>query len=181
MSPDLSVREIQHADIPLLLNYWYNADADYLKTMGADINLLPGKDQWTEALAEQVETPYAKKQSYCIIWLMDNQPVGHSNTNKIKFGEEAFMHLHLWDGPVRGKGIGTSFVKMTIPYFFNNLQLKKLFCEPYALNPAPNKTLAKAGFHFVTEQVTIPGSINFEQPTKLWEMTYKDYEKNTLQ
>lgn len=35
-------------------------------------------------------------------------------------------------------------------------------------NPAPNKTLKKAGFELVKEYVTTPGPINFEQPVKLW-------------
>lgn len=66
---------------------------------------------------------------------------------------------------------------MTLPYFFNKLQLKRLYCEPYALNPAPNKTLEKVGFTFVKEHLTIPGSLNFEQPAKLWELTYNDFIK----
>jgi RimJ/RimL family protein N-acetyltransferase len=166
----LSVREIEEKDIDFLANYWANADAAFLLSMGADINKLPEREELKKMLAEQLSLPYEEKKSYCIIWLADDKAIGHSNVNKIIYAEEAYMHLHLWNADVRKKGFGVALVKMTIPYFFKNLKLKKLFCEPYALNPAPNKTLEKAGFTFVKNYVTTPGWINFEQKVNLWEI-----------
>jgi ribosomal-protein-alanine N-acetyltransferase len=87
------------------------------------------------------------------------------------------MHLHLWNNASRKKGNGTAFVKLTLPYYFENLQLKKLCCEPYALNTAPNKTLKKVGFTFIKKYTTIPGILNFEQEVNLWEMTKEQFEK----
>ncbi|HWY34787.1 MAG TPA: GNAT family protein, partial [Nitrosopumilaceae archaeon] len=100
--------------------------------------------------------------------LLNNKNIGHSNVNKIVFGEEAHMHLHIWSEDVRKKGVGAELVKLTIPYFFENLKLKKLYCEPYALNQAPNKTLQKVGFEFVKKYRTTPGWLNFEQEVNLW-------------
>ena len=66
---------------------------------------------------------------------------------------------------------------MTLPFFFEKLKLRRLFSEPYALNEAPNKTLKKVGFELVKEYTTIPGSLNFEQPVKRWEMTFGKYRQ----
>lgn len=55
--------------------------------------------------------------------------------------------------------------------------MKKLYCELYALNPAPNKTLEKVGFTFIKEHITVPGLLNFEQPVKLWELSYDYFRK----
>ncbi len=173
----LSLRELTEADIPLIIDYWLSADAAFLAGMGADIAKLPARQDWKKMLAKQLCQPYEEKESYCIIWLADDEPVGHSNVNKIKFGEEAYMHLHIWKADKRKKGIGTALVKMTLPYFFDSLQLKKIYCEPYALNPAPNNTLEKAGFTFVKKYITTPGSLNFEQPVNLWELSYNNYSK----
>jgi RimJ/RimL family protein N-acetyltransferase len=126
-------------------------------------------------LSEQLSQSYHEKKSYCIIWLEDDKPVGHSNVNKIVFGEIAYMHLHLWYTGTRKKGAGTVFVKKTLPFFFENLQLKKICCEPYSLNPAPNKTLARVGFRFVNEYKTTPGWLNFEQTVNLWEMNHSEF------
>ncbi|NUO00432.1 MAG: GNAT family N-acetyltransferase [Saprospiraceae bacterium] len=167
----LSVREIQEPDIIRIVNYWMAASPAYLLSMGADPDKVPSREQFTAMLSEQLSLPYPEKKSYCIIWEADGSAIGHCNVNKINFGESAYMHLHLWDGSTRQQGRGVALVKMALPYFFNNLQLKRLYCEPYALNPAPNKTLAKVGFTLIREYVTTPGAINFEQPVKLWELT----------
>lgn len=121
-----SVREIQPTDIDSITDYWLNSDADYLRAMGADINKLPNRDDWRQMLSTQIAQAYPEKQSYAIIWELDDQPIGHSNVNKIVFGEEAYMHLHLWRPEHRNGGNGLAFLSMAIPYFFKNLQLKRL-------------------------------------------------------
>lgn len=166
-----SVRELQEYDIPFIVDYWVNASVESLMAMGAVKALVPEANYWQHALQNQINAGYTEKQSYCMIWLLDGKPVGHCNVNKIEFGAEAYMHLHLWQADKRQSGMGASFVKMSIPYFFENLQLKTLYCEPYALNDAPNKTLQKLGFEFVQAYTTIPGSFSFEQLTNKWKMT----------
>jgi len=174
----LSVRELLEKDLEHIASYWLDADPAFLAGMGVDLNKIPGHDEWIEMLSAQLNCPYKEKRSYAIIWEENGIQIGHCNVTPIKFGEEAFMHLHLWNGRSRKRGIGTTLVKMSIPYFFENLQLKRLFSEPYALNPAPNRTLPRAGFQFVKEYTTIPGYLNFEQPVKRWELSYEMYKKH---
>lgn len=177
---NLSVREITEKDVDLITEYWLSNDPAFMISMGVDMSKMPGKEEWRKMLSEQLSQPYDQKKSYCIIWQIDGQPIGHSNIGKIIFGEEAYMHLHIWYASVRKKGLGTALIKLTLPYFFKHCQLKKLFCEPYALNPAPNKTLEKAGFKFVKEHVTTPGFLNFEQPVNRWLMTYERFSEMIL-
>ncbi|MFN2437858.1 MAG: GNAT family N-acetyltransferase [Chitinophagaceae bacterium] len=173
----LSVREIQEADIDAIVEYWLGSERLFLISMGVDVNKLPTRDQLTKMLLEQMQTPIEQKKSYCIIWQVDGKSIGHSNTNPTVFGKEAYMHLHLWDTKVRKKGFGAELVKMTLPYFFETLKLNKLISEPYSLNPAPNKTLEKVGFEFVKEYITTPGSLNFEQLVKRWELSYEKFKQ----
>jgi RimJ/RimL family protein N-acetyltransferase len=168
---NLSIRELQHHDIPAIVNYWMTASDAHLTNMGVDLKKMLSAEQFTQFLEKNINTPIEQRISCCIIWEVDGKPVGHTNTNPTKFGEEAFMHLHLWNTDTRRKGLGTELVKLTLPYYFETLKLKRLFCEPYALNAAPNRTLEKAGFEFVKEYITTPGFINFEQPVKRWQMT----------
>lgn len=169
--PHLSVRPLQSSDINLIINYWLSADPEYLLGMGADPAKMPIREHWEKMLSQQLTQSYEEKQSYGVIWEADGQPVGHSNVNKIRFGQEAYMHLHLWNSGLRRKGMGVELVRLSLPFYFENLQLKTLYSEPYALNPAPNKTLDKAGFELVKTYTTIPGYLNFEQEVNLWEMT----------
>lgn len=166
-------------DVDLITHYWINAEHDFLVGMGVDVKKIPPREELKKILSEQLSQSYKEKKVYCIIWKSDNQPIGHSNVNKIIFGEEAYMHLHLWNTKVRKRGMGLQLVKMTLPYFFINLKLKKLFCEPYSINIAPNKLLKKIGFDFVKEYLIIPGWINFEQKVNRWELSYERFKNET--
>ena len=174
-TPVLSVREMQLTDIELIVQYWLGADKTFLEGMGADIKKIPAREEWINMLTQQLHQSYNNKQSYCLIWVQNGLPIGHSNVNKIDFGKEAYMHLHLWNASVRKKGMGAELVKMGLPFFFNNLELQKLYCEPYAFNPAPNKTLQKVGFTFLKKYTTTPGWLNFEQEINLWVLTKEDF------
>jgi len=173
----LSVREMQEEDIDRIISYWMNAAPAFLAGMGVDLAKIPPEEQWRKMLLDQIHQTMAEKQSYCIIWLVDSKPVGHSNVNKIIFGEEAYMHLHMWQSPLRKKGYGAELVRKTLPFFFNRLQLRKIYCEPYALNLAPNKTLERVGFSFLKTYLTTPGWLNFEQEVNRWELTREKFEE----
>ncbi len=176
----LSVREIESSDIEHICDYWLNASPAALKDMGVDFALMPDRDSWRKMLQEQIETPIQEKRSYCMIWLIDGQPVGHCNVNKIIFGLQAYMHLHLWKKDERSKGTGRTLIQMTLPWFFERLELWRIRCEPYAANPAPNKILAKTGFQFVKTWRTKPGWLNFEQEVNLWDLTREQWKKLKL-
>ena len=172
---NLTVRELESRDIELLADYWLLSDPNYMIGMGVDLSKLPLREDLIKMLTSQLDYSVEKKQSYALIWELNGKQIGHTNVNQIVFGEQAYMHLHLWKSPYRQKGAGTLLIRKSLPYFFENLQLKTLYCEPYALNPAPNKTLEKVGFEFVKTHVTIPGTLNFEQKVHLWMLTKEDY------
>ncbi len=175
----LSVREIQQEDIKLIADYWLESDPDYLIGMGVDLDKLPSRAAFTNMLIEQINATPENKVTYALIWSINNEPIGHSNVNKITFGKEAFMHLHLWTTKHRQQGMGTAFVKLSLPYYFNTLQLENLFCEPFANNPAPSKTLKKVGFEFEKKYSTIPGTLNNEQEVNRWKLSKENYLKIT--
>ncbi|RAK68433.1 GNAT family N-acetyltransferase [Hymenobacter edaphi] len=177
MPPTLSVRDLRADDIARIAEYWLTSPPTHLTSMGVDLAKLPDRAGWTAMLAQQLATPLPEKQSYCLIWEVDGRAVGHCNINQIRPGEQAYMHLHLWDAAVRRQGYGRQLVRLALPRFFAAYALQRLYCEPYALNPAPNHTLAQLGFRFVREHVCTPGSINFEQPVKLWELRREDLQR----
>ena len=176
----ISVREIEFKDIELIADYWLMSDPDFLINMGVDLKKLPARNDIKQMLSQQINCELSQKRSYALIWENNHTQIGHSNVNNIEFGSVATMHLHLWQKTNRLKGMGTEFIKKSLPFYFDKLKLTKLICEPYALNPAPNKTLEKVGFKFIKKHTTIPGSLNFEQEVNRWELTKEDFEK-TLQ
>ena len=173
---NLNVREIEHKDIDSIANYWLQSDPEFLTGMGVDLKKLPTREQLTTMLTNQINATIKEKMSYALIWEIDGKPCGHSNINEIAFGETAKMHLHLWFPEKRKKGMGSELVKKSLPHYFEKFELKELLCEPYALNPAPNKTLKNIGFDFIKQYTTTPGSLNFEQEVMQWKMTKEKFK-----
>jgi hypothetical protein len=163
-----SVREMTMTDVNLIIDYFLESSPEFLRGMGVDINKFPGKKVWSKIILDDFEQPVEHKTLYYVIWQINDIPVGHSHINNIIFGEEAYMHLHLWHSDSRKKGDGSYFIKKSLVYYFQKFKLQKLFCQPYALNPAPNKTLHNAGFKFIKKYETIPGWLNFKQFVNLW-------------
>lgn len=171
------VRELAKSDIVLIADYWLNSDQDFLLSMGVDMNKLPSREEFAEMLAHQIRLPYKEKSSLALIAEINGEPLGHCNVNELTFGIEAKMHLHLWNKDYRKKGLGTEMVLQSLPIFFDKLKLKTIWCEPYAENQAPNKTLKNIGFEFVKKYLTVPGSLNFEQEVNRYKLTKEKFEE----
>lgn len=170
----LSVRELRTDDIPLIADYWEHSDLEYLISIGVDPEKITPRKTFISTLSRQLSLPKEERNAYCIIWLLDGIPIGHCNTNPTQFGNDAYLHLHIWKPELRNKGLGLAFLKKTIPLLFENLQLNVLYSQPNAANKAANRTLEKLGFDFVDELETLPGSITSRQMVKKWELD-KDY------
>lgn len=172
----IGTREMQKSDIPLVVNYFLNASEEELRIMGAESSKLPSFSNWTTRLEQELALPIPEKTYYYIIWLKNNLPIGHSNINEIKLGEEAYMHLHLWASDLRQKGLGNELMKLTIHEYFKLFALKRLYCQPKSDNPAPNKTLRKLGFDYIESIDCRPGWINFYQTVNKYVLTLEKAE-----
>lgn len=171
----LTVRPLQQADIPKIVDYFWDAPLESLERMGADKSKFPIRSAWIDRLEADCALDTTNRQFYYIIWLSNGVPIGHSNINKITFGAEAYMHLHLWQPTIRQQGMGEILLNLTLPYYFETYQLKRLFCEPAASNPAPNKILPKVGFTFIQSYDTTPGWINTFQTVNRWCLTAEQF------
>jgi RimJ/RimL family protein N-acetyltransferase len=162
------VKEHEYNDTLSIVNYFLNCSDEDYDRMGVDPARLPPADEWIDSIEQNRVLPYNKKSVYYVIWMNNDQPIGHCNINKIKFGEEAYMHLHIWKEEFRKKGIASDLLKKSINDYFKHFQLKRLFCEPAANNPAPNHTLKKLNFTLEQTYDTVPGWINTYQTVNRW-------------
>ncbi|WP_394747267.1 GNAT family N-acetyltransferase [Spongiimicrobium salis] len=170
MTYSFDIREMQPQDIPHIVSYWNTMTHEQLESMGVPKEALERYIHLGPFLKKQLQLPYSKKEALFMIGLLDKEPYGHCYVNSIEFGEEAHMHLHVWNSDRRQKGLGREMVQRAIPHFFKKLQLKILICEPYALNPAPNKTLDRLGFEFKKGYKNTPSGWNFELQLNRWEL-----------
>jgi RimJ/RimL family protein N-acetyltransferase len=166
----LSVREMRLDEVGLIIDYFHGSTAEHLELLGVDPTRLPSPGRWHELFARQFEEPVRQRSLLPVTWEDDGASVGFSTADKIRYGDEAHMHLHVVDPGRRASGLGAECVRRTVDLFFERLQLRRLFCEPNAFNVAPNRTLQQAGFKYVKTHMTVPGPLNFHQPVTRWVM-----------
>lgn len=170
----LSVREMRLPEMDLRIDYFHDAADSYLHLLGVDRDRLPSREEWRQFYEEDQARPMHERRAYSLIWEVDGTVVGFSSTDRIDFGHQAFMHLHIVDPARRSEGLGAKFVRASAEMYFRNLELEQLFCEPNAFNVAPNRTLQRAGFTYLFTHEVQPGPINFWQATTRWVLERPD-------
>ncbi len=164
----VTVREMSLAEVGIRIGYFHNASDEHLRTLGVDRDLLPTAEEWRAFYEADYARPISERLNYSLVWELDGEVVGFSSTDHIRFGDEAYMHLHILDPTRRRAGYGVEFVKRSAAIYFRTLELKRLYCEPNAFNVAPNRTLQRAGFKYVFTHHATPSAINFPQMTTRW-------------
>lgn len=167
----LQVRPFTSAvEYEAMIDYFLNADDAFLRGMGVDRLRLPARETWLQNVLQDHEQPDERKDRLYLAWGYDGVQIGHSSVNRIKTGEEAHFHLHLWRSDLRKSGLGIQFCRKSIELYFDRLGLQRLWSEPYARNPAPNRTLLRLGFELVRQYRTVPGPTAFEQDVNLYRL-----------
>ena len=167
----LRVREMQLEEIDHRISYFHGAPDEYLTLLGVDRSLLMEPDEWRASYALDLTRPMDEKQSYSIVWELDERIIGFSSTDRIVYGREAFMHLHLVDPPLRSRGLGARFIRLSAQHYVEALALEHLFSEPNACNVPPNRALMRAGFGYQYSHFTTPGPYNVPQVVTRWALS----------
>src|SRR5258708_1597597 len=91
----LSVRAMTISEVSLIIDYFHSATPEHLEMLGVDPTRVPGRSAWHERFQRELELPVIERSILPVIWLMNDQPIGFSTSDKIVFGERANMHLHI--------------------------------------------------------------------------------------
>jgi RimJ/RimL family protein N-acetyltransferase len=164
----LVVREMAADEADLIINYFHGSTPEHLELLGVDPTRLPTPERWRERFIRDSAAPVRDRSTFLVLWELDGAPIGFSTADKIVYGEEAHMHLHVVDPQRRKSGIGSACVRKTVELYFRVLALERIFCEPNAFNVAPNRTLQRIGFKYVKTHMTVPGPLNYRQAVTCW-------------
>jgi RimJ/RimL family protein N-acetyltransferase len=158
-----------------MIDYFLGGDEVFLRGMGVEPAKLPARADWLSATLVDHERPEDQKERFYLAWYDADQLVGHSSISHIRLGEVANVHLHLWRADLRRTGLGMEFFARSIDAYFDRYSLPRLACEPYAENPAPNRTLEQLGFRLVERRTCVPTAIAFEQDVNRYEVTREEW------
>lgn len=164
-----------------MVAYFLDADDAFLVGMGVERSKLPWREEWIDSALRDHDRPNHEKDRAYLAWVYDDAVIGHSSINKIEVGNAAFIHLHLWSQEHRRAGLGTALFELSATRFVADFSLQRLYCEPSAANPAPNRVLLKCGFRLIKRYRTVPGPINFEQEVNQYVRDVSPTATNHLQ
>lgn len=165
---NLCVRQMELDETEVVINYFHQSTVEHLEMMGVDPSRLPPPARWREFYAREYSRPIGQRTTLLVLWKSDDAPIGFSVADKIIYGQQAYMHLHILNPEQRHAGKGTACIKQTAHIYFEALKLQRLFSEPNAFNIAPNRTLQNAGFKYLKTYNTVPGPINYHQAVTRW-------------
>jgi hypothetical protein len=106
-----TVREMMGSEVDLIIEYFQNSTSEHLEILGVDPSRLPAVESWRERLRRECTLPIEQRTVVLVIWLSDDQPIGFSTSDKIRYGEQANMHLHVVDPERRNQGTGVECVR----------------------------------------------------------------------
>ena len=152
----LLAREMSLEETPIIVEYFHSSTPEHLELLGVDPARLPTKETWAAAFKAQYGLPLESRRGFFVTWLADQRPIGFSSCDKIVFGHQANMHLHITDPTLRQQGFGAALVSQSVDIYFRELKIRQLFCEPNAFNIGPNRTLQRSGFKYVKTYKTVP-------------------------
>jgi RimJ/RimL family protein N-acetyltransferase len=163
-----SVRPMTLGEVGMRIDYFHDATDEHLLRLGVDRALLPSRADWLSFYEHDYVRPIPERENYSLVWLFDDTIVGFSSTDRIEFGEHAFMHLHILESSRRKSGLGSCLARLSAEHYGRVLRLNRLYCQPNAFNVAPNRTLQSAGFKYLNTYETRPSAINFWQAVTRW-------------
>lgn len=167
---DFCNRELKAEDIPLIAGYWASLTSSDIKRMYIDETKLSSKEELSARLVKLLDIPPAERPADPLIWEVNGKAVGMTNLNNIVRGEEASIHLHVFDAQNRGKGYGRRLFMLSVQKYLERHQLKKVVCEPAATNPPPNRMMQALGVPVVQSYLTkTPSVICFEHEVNRYE------------
>jgi RimJ/RimL family protein N-acetyltransferase len=164
----LTVRPMQLEEVSVVIDYFHGASAEQLETLGVDPTRLPEPTKWRQLYEHEFAQPVDRRRGFMVLWELEGRTIGFSTVDKLKYGNEAYMHLHVVDPGLPQAGHGSACVRRSVDIYFETLELQRLYCEPNAFNTAPNRALQKAGFRYVKTHMTVPGPLNFHQAVTRW-------------
>jgi RimJ/RimL family protein N-acetyltransferase len=159
---------MQLDEVGVIIDYFHQSTAAHLAMMGVDPAKLPEPATWLQRYTDEYSKPIESRKTILLIWKANGATVGFSTADKIIYGQEAYMHLHVIRPEQRNRGIGTLCVKESAKSYFESLRLQRLYCQPNAFNVAPHRTLQSAGFKYLKTYETVPGLLNCYQAVTLW-------------
>ncbi len=152
---DIQVRGFSRSDIAGFLEYWYDSDPAFLRSLGVNPAKLPQRKKMREMLELDMERQGrdGNRNSALLAIALQGATIGvHELTHLaprtggdgLSF-ESGIMHAHIWRRENRGQGIALVSYVRAMQEYFRRFGLDAVLFESPIHNPAANGVKSKLG------------------------------------
>jgi RimJ/RimL family protein N-acetyltransferase len=152
---DIQVREFSGDDIAGFLDYWYDSDPAFLKSLGVNPGKLPNRHKMREMLELDIrrQGQGGNRPSALLAIALKGRTIGvHELTHlRARPGgggtgfESGVMHAHIWRPEHRGRGIALVSYVRAMQEYFRRFRLDAVLFESPVHNRGANRIKDKLG------------------------------------
>lgn len=124
----MMIKTLPQNQFEKLVDYFLNLSPEDVSRMCVDKSSLLNRDAWIQFLINDSHKNLEDRQLYYLGWYLDDQLIGHSGVNKIAYGVEACVHLHIWQPELRRQGLGKAYLWKAMQIYFEKFELQKMIC-----------------------------------------------------
>ncbi len=174
----VTVRDLDEADIPAVMDYWFRSPPAFLESMGVDLARMPQEGPFEESLRKRIREAAAADVSKLntLAILLDGRPVGMHTINPLVEGDHGIFHAHLWSAESRGRGIALRSYPLACRLFLRRFDLMRILFKTPARNTGAIRVKEKLGIRFVGDELVDFGVIRAGTPAKVFELTREEAE-----
>src|SRR5882672_4998655 len=82
-------------EVGVVIDYFHGACAEHPETLGVDPTRLPEPSKWRQLHEYEFAQPVERRRSFMVLWELEGRQIGFSSVDKLTYGKEAHMHLHV--------------------------------------------------------------------------------------
>ncbi|MGY3585666.1 RimJ/RimL family protein N-acetyltransferase [Bradyrhizobium sp. USDA 4341] len=135
---EITVCDLEQADIERILNYWFGPSSEDLRTtLGIDPKKMPSRRLMREGLA--LKASQKSVPSTILIVRVRDIGIGMHELTHIEPNVSATMHAHIWNAEHRGRGIGAISYIRAMERFFAAHKLQRIMFDTPRKHLASNR------------------------------------------
>ncbi len=142
---NFKIRGVEASDLPALVAYWHDRGPDFLRSLGADPDKLPQREETARRFLGSIPRPGENQERATFIVEDDRrQPIAYTNIN-FSSSEEGVIHFHvLRPGPL-GKAVAYLLFPEMVRIYFECFPLRRIVMQTSPANRNINRFLQRFG------------------------------------
>lgn len=169
----ITVRDLEVADLPQVMDYWFRSPPGFLEGMGVDMAKLQSEAEMFANIKNRLDhnRTLAVSKLFALAILSDGVAIGVHTLVPFTEGDSGILHAHLWKTESRGRGIGVQSYPLACRIFIERFSLQRIIFKTPVQNIGAIRMKEKLGIREVGVESVDFGIIKKDTMSRVFELT----------